>query len=206
MFLWGYWTQQKPTYFSAFLGPDCDAKTVNEDELYITPMAEEFCRYWSGQYPAQRGPILTKISVSGHRDQDDVIVRPGEQFEVTATATDPDSPISTLRYRWWVLDKEGKAVFGPTDTERPDAKLKAPSQLGTNYVVMVYVLAPDRRASGFTLPIQVKNGHAAVLPRSKLPTQIRRLGIDEPASAEVPTPATAPASKLKPRLPISTCL
>jgi len=171
MFLWGYWTQQKPTYFSAFLGPNCDAKTVNEDELYITPIAEEFCRYWSGEYPSQRGPILTKISVSGHRDQDDAIVSPGEHFEVSATATDPDSPMSTLRYRWWILNKDGKAVFGPADTERPTAKLKAPIQSGTNYVVMAYVLGPDKRASGFTLPIQVEDGNAAILRHSKLAPQ-----------------------------------
>jgi hypothetical protein len=164
MFLWGSWTQQKPTYFSAFLNPTGGEQVVEERDLYVTPMVEEFCNYWSGKYPAQRGPVLTKINVGGHQDRDDVILRTGEAFKVTATATAGDQPATQLQYRWWILDKKGSAVFGPLVTDKPTAELKAPNEAGTDYVVMVYVIAPDRRASGFTLPIKVENGYAHVEP------------------------------------------
>jgi hypothetical protein len=158
MFLWGYWTQQKPTYFSALLNPHGGSKTIDEQELYITPMAEEFCHYWSGKYPPRRGPILTSICVHGREECLDPVVRAGEPFQVTASATDPNTPKAKLHYRWWILDKSGKALFGPMDTDEPTAQLKAPIRSGTNYAVMAYVLAPDKRASGFTVPIKVEDG------------------------------------------------
>jgi hypothetical protein len=167
MFLWGCWTQQKPTYFSAFLSPEGDHKPANEQALYITPMAEEFCRYWSGSYPAARAPILTKVSVSGHENLPDAVVRAGELFKVTATATDPDTPTLQLCYRWWILNQNGQAVVGPINTDQPSVELKAPNLPGTNYSVMAYVLTRDQRASGFTVPIRVKDGQSTAANQNK---------------------------------------
>jgi hypothetical protein len=163
MFLWGSWTKQKPTYFSAFLNPLGTHDRAAEKDLYMTPMAEEFCRYWSGHYPAQRAPILTRITIQGHNDQADPVVGAGELFHVTASATDPDTPTDDLHYRWWILDPGGKAVVGPINTTQPAVELKAPATPGTNYAVMAYVIAPDQRASGFTVPIKVERGQAAQL-------------------------------------------
>jgi hypothetical protein len=155
MFLWGYWSQQLPTYFSAFLSPDLAHRAGPENELLLTPIAEEFCHYWSGHYPAERGPVLTRITIAGNKVANDTVVRAGEHFTVSATVADSKIPADTLRYRWWVLDKVGKPVFGPIATEQPSAKLSAPAVGGDHYVVMVHVIAEHQRASGFSVPVKV---------------------------------------------------
>lgn len=164
MFLWGCWTQQKPTYFSALLDPQGNSKSMDDQALYITPMAEEFCRYWSGTYPPQRGPILTRIGVQGRKDSQDPVVLAGGSFQVTASATHPGVTNAHLQYRWWILDKSGKAVFGPVSTDQPTAQLQAPIRPGTEYAVMAYVMSADKRASGFTVPINVEDRPTPVEP------------------------------------------
>jgi hypothetical protein len=163
MFLWGSWSQQLPTYFSAFLTPDISHRKVAEEELLLTPMTEEFCNYWSGHYPTNRAPVLTKISIAGSKDGGDTVLQAGEQFNVSVKVADSSIPIDQLRYRWWVLDKSGKAVIGPKETEQPHVKLSAPTESGSNYNLMVYVVAPDKRASGFTVPVKVEDKQSASL-------------------------------------------
>jgi hypothetical protein len=164
MFLWGYWSEQLPTYFSAFLCPDGTAKQVEEQKLYVTPMAEEFCHYWSGQYPQQRAPILTNLSVAGLKTGSDATVKAGNRFEVTAAAS-PGTAKAPLQYCWWLLNKRGEAVVGPVNTDEPSASLQAPKESGSEYSLMAYVIGPDQRASGFTIPIKVeKTGDATAPP------------------------------------------
>jgi hypothetical protein len=157
VFLWGYWSQQKPTYFSAFLTPDNMEGKRNATELYITPMAEEFCHYWSGNYPAERGPVLTKIKIAGLTNHTDAVVVADKPFKVTVSVKDFNAGKSKLAYRWWILDKDGKTVFGPLNSNLPVAEITAPKEAGTNYVVMGYVIADRQRASGFTVPLEVVN-------------------------------------------------
>lgn len=103
MFLWGCWTQQDPTYFNAFLSPQGNVRDVDENKLYTTPMTGEFCHYWSGKYPKERAPILTKLEIVGLQGTRDSIVQAGENFKVTAAATNPVPSDSKLHYRWWIL-------------------------------------------------------------------------------------------------------
>jgi hypothetical protein len=156
MFLWGFWTKQKPTYFSAFLSPAGTRKAATEDEYYITPMVDEFCRYWSGNYPSKRAPVLESIKIETGMLKSHVQVKAGEHFKVSAKASDPDTQSSELSYRWWILDKNGKSVVGPIDTTQPTVELEAPAAPATSYFVMAYVIAPDQRASGFTVPIMIE--------------------------------------------------
>ena len=108
-----------------------------------------------------------EVSVSGHENLPDALVRAGELFKVTATATDPDTPTLQLCYRWWILNQNGQAVVGPINTDQPSIKLKAPNLPGTNYSVMAYVLTRDQRASGFTVPIRVKDGQSTAANQNK---------------------------------------
>ncbi len=73
MFLWGSGPLQKPTYFCAFLSPQGNAKNLDANELYTTPITEEFCHYWSGRYPQERGPLLTKIQIDGQTNEPDAV-------------------------------------------------------------------------------------------------------------------------------------
>jgi hypothetical protein len=157
MFLWGSWTVEKPTYFSAFLCPQAHQKDVDEKELYVTPMTEEFCHYWSGKYPQTRGPVLTKIQIDGQTNATDAVVLAGQPFKVTGIAANRDNRNSKLQFRWWILDKAGKTVSGPVNSDQPTAEITAPKAPGTNYVVMGYVIASGKRASGFTVPIKVQD-------------------------------------------------
>ncbi len=164
MFLWGYWSKQKQTYFSAFLSPSGTTEEIDEKNLYITPMAEEFSYYWSGKYPPERGPVLTKLNIAGMNEKGDAVVEAGKRFEVTAVTASPDSSASELSYRWWILDENGKAVVGPIDTEQPSVELEAPAVSGKDDCVMAYVLTKTGRASGFTVPIKVQVEQAATGP------------------------------------------
>jgi len=157
MFLWGSESQEKPTYFCAFLRPQGGAKSLDAKALYQTPITEEFCHYWSGKYPQPRGPLLTKININGQTNESAAIVLSGQPFTVTATATNPDDRNSTLQFRWWILDQACKTVSGPVNSDQPTAEITAPEAPGTNYVVMGYVIGGGKRASGFTLPILVKD-------------------------------------------------
>ena len=167
MFLWGSWSQQLPTYFSAFLNPDVNPDgthgEVAEQDLLITPMTEEFCHYWSGHYPTNRGPVLTKITIAGPKYAGDTVLQAGERFNASATVADSDIPADKLRYCWWILDKSGNAVCGPKETGQPSAELNAPTKGGTNYTIMVYVIDQNKRASGFTVPVKVEDKQSASL-------------------------------------------
>ena len=158
MFLWGSGPVQKPTYFCAFLSPQGNAKNLDAKELYATPITEEFCHYWSGRYPQERGPLLNKIEINGQTNETDAVVLSGQSFKVTATATNLDASNSKLQFRWWILDKAGKTVSGPVNSDQPTAEITAPKEPGTHYVVMGYVIDGGQRASGFTVPILVKDG------------------------------------------------
>lgn len=158
MFLWGYWekTKEFPTYFSAFLSPAIGGRKVSDDKLHVTPIADEFIRYWSGRYPAERAPILTRIAIAGTEPARDAIVPAGRKFPVTVTVDDPSATPRSLRYRWWILNDAGKPQFGPVDTEAPALELPAPAKPGQAYFVKVYVLADERLASGFSVPFRVE--------------------------------------------------
>lgn len=156
MFLWGYWTQQLPTYFSAFLTADLGARKVPDHELYVTPIAEEFARYWSGRYPAERAPVLTKIAFPTAGDAPHVVLPAGKKFPVTAAVTEPSGVTRPLRYRWWILDHTGKPIAGPFESEQATAELTAPAAPGKDFFVLGYVIAAGRWASGYSVPFQVE--------------------------------------------------
>ncbi len=157
VFYWGCWKLQKPTYFSTFLDPANVNPKEKANELFITPMAEEFCHYWSGQYPAERGPLLSRIVIDGLKNQKDAAVSAGQTFTITANASEPSDTDSDLTYRWWILGENGKTVAGPINSSTPNVHIKAPTEPGTNYVVMGYAIANNQHASGFTVPIKVIN-------------------------------------------------
>lgn len=168
MFLWGAWNKQLPTYFSAFLSPD-GAKKAADEALYITPMADEFAKYWSGKYPSERAPILQSIDIQSPDSEKDIVLTAGQTFRASAKADDPDTPAAKLTYRWWILDEKGKAVRPPIDTQEPRIELQAPlpgkqTVKEQGYYLMTFVIAPDQRASGYTVPFLVK------LPGAKDPS------------------------------------
>ncbi len=156
MFLWGYWTQQLPTYFSAFLTAELGGRKVPDNELYLTPIAEEFARYWSGHYPPGRAPVLTKIAIPAAGDAPHVTLPAGKKFTVTATAVEPSGVTRPLHYRWWILDHSGKPIAGPFHTEQASYELTAPAAPGKDFFVLGYVIAAGRWASGYSVPFQVE--------------------------------------------------
>lgn len=158
MFLWGYWQKGKevPTYFSAFLQPELGAGNVPEEKLYRTPIVEEFCRYWSGRYPAERAPVLTRIAIAGPADAEHATVAAGGKFAVTATVIEPSGVTRPLSYRWWILDRSGKLVGAPLVTDHATAELVAPATPGKDYLLLVYAVAAEKFASGFSVPFKVE--------------------------------------------------
>ncbi len=158
MFLWGLWQKGKelPTYFSAFLSPEVGGQPVAEANLYVTPIADEFLRYWSGRYPAERAPILRSINIAGTEDSRDAVLPAGKTFQVTVSAMDPIASGRPLRYRWSMVDQNGKLVQETRETERPTAEFTAPAKPGQAYAMLVYVVAEKQFASGFSAPFKVE--------------------------------------------------
>lgn len=156
MFLWGYWSKELPTYFSAFLSLQGSGKGQPEDNLFLTPIAEEFGHYWSGKYPPQRGPLLTKLNFAGVPETADAFVPAGGRIRLTAVARDESTPPARLRYYWWILAKGGAVVTGPVETDRPEVELDAPGEPDRQCFLMAVVADANRRASGFSVPFKTR--------------------------------------------------
>jgi hypothetical protein len=67
-FLWGQKQERTPTWYGMFL------KTGE-----ATAVVDELTRYWSGQYPENRAPMVDDIRLNDKKAVENVYVKPGER-------------------------------------------------------------------------------------------------------------------------------
>ena len=158
IFVWGYFRNNRPTYFSLLLDehPDGPAAKDGKSDLLMTPRAEWMVEHFTQQpFRGNRAPVLTKLETAD--GQRWASAEPGDRIRVRLAATDPDG--DGVRYACWVLDsKPGrpKAVSGPFEFDAVETvDLPAPAKPG-EYLVMAYALDGRGGGSASTLPLLVK--------------------------------------------------
>ena len=157
VFVWGYFTVNRPTYFSLLLAED--PATYNEStpksDLLITPRAEHLAERFTGKpFSGNRAPLLTQLAFSNGEKFS--TAKSGKNIRLRVKSDDPDG--DDVFYKAWFLDTETRkpaVVSGPHEFKGSSGKLKAPSEPGS-YLIMVYALDGNGGASASTLPLLVE--------------------------------------------------
>ncbi len=89
-FLWGQKQERTPTWYGMFLKSG-----------EATAVVDELARYWSGQYPENRAPMVDDIRLNDKKAVENVYVKPGERCVARVNASDPNG--DQLSFQWVML-------------------------------------------------------------------------------------------------------
>lgn len=150
--------------------------------------ADELSRMWSGQWPANRAPLINslKIPAAGR-------VEPGAEIKATLDAGDPEK--APLKVKWvlqhdpLVLNTGGGSEAEPPtfpdaieQSDNHSATVKMP-RYGGGYRLFAYVYDDGPRAAVANVPLYVNGGEEAPPPparRAHLPLMLYADGGDNP--------------------------
>ncbi|MCB0638616.1 MAG: DUF4434 domain-containing protein [Lewinella sp.] len=156
VFLWGQKQETTGTWYGVFLedGTETSVMDVLEYE-------------WSGEWPANRSPDITSVTLNGKTRYESPYLEPGGIGEIRVTAADPDG--DPLRYVWELLpestdirsggDAEAKpeAVHFRTLTEEPGVlKFRAPVREGP-YRMFLYIYDGHGNAATMNMPFFIRD-------------------------------------------------
>jgi hypothetical protein len=153
VFLWGNKQERTPTWYGLFL-PTGES----------TPGVDAMQYSWTGEWPANRAPRISPITVDGRGARDSVVLAPGSVHPAHAAAQDGDA----LQWRWYALEEstatsvggDREAVPAPVDLHLQEAdagrtRFIAPTQAG-NYRLFVEVRDGHGHAAYANLPFRVE--------------------------------------------------
>ncbi len=108
VFFWGQKQERTPTWFGLLTEDGRETEAI--DVLH---------REWNGEWPANRAPLVDRITIDGRGARDSVTLVPGEQYPIAFDVSDPDG--DPIEYRW-VLKPESTATQtgGDPEAEIPD--------------------------------------------------------------------------------------
>jgi hypothetical protein len=122
---------------------------------------------WTGTWPQNQAPHLYSFQVDTKKATDNIILKPGNNYEATVTAFDPNG--DKLGYRWELLQEATKVGEGGDREERPEsvanvitnrgngkATLKAPAKEGA-YRLFVYVIDSKNKVATANIPFYVED-------------------------------------------------
>ena len=89
-FVWGHKQERTPTWYG-MLNKTGEA----------TSRVDELIRYWRGEYPANRAPHPTKITLNGMTAEDSVRLKPDQKASLNVSVFDPDN--DSLTVKWQLL-------------------------------------------------------------------------------------------------------
>jgi hypothetical protein len=154
-FLWGQKQERTPTWYGIFL------KTGE-----ATAVVDELTRYWSGQYPDNRAPMVDDIRLNDKKAVENVYVKPGERCVARVNASDPDGDQLTFE---WVILKEviERSQGGARELEPEGIRFEslsesngelvftAPAEKG-EYRLFSYVYDGNNKAGTANIPFMVE--------------------------------------------------
>jgi hypothetical protein len=160
VFLWGQKQERTPTWYSMLIS---GLPGVEEGPL-LCPAVDVMGFNWSGEWPANRAPVVSGMRLNGRDAHADLSLSPGEPISAEVDASDPDAERLVFV---WELMKEPKmlSVGGaheprpptvgiPFRSEAPALMLKAPAEPGA-YRLFVYVMDGSQRVGTVNIPFRV---------------------------------------------------
>lgn len=155
VFLWGQKQERTPTWYGLFTEAGEESEVVDVMQFL-----------WSGAWPANKAPHLYSFQLNHQKATDNITLKPGQTYEATAVAFDPDN--DKLRYRWEVLEEATKVGEGGDREDRPKtmesavadapngkAMIKAPAFAGA-YRLFVYITDGANNVATANIPFYVK--------------------------------------------------
>jgi hypothetical protein len=138
VFLWGHKQEATGSWFSMFL-PGGEK----------TPRVDALAKAWSGNWPANRAPILKAAEVPC----DNRRVKPGQKVSVRVIYEDPEGDV--LTYDWEVLPESTERRVGGDEEKRPDAVAGAVRSTDTSGEAVLLV---PKKQGPYRLFVTVKDG------------------------------------------------
>jgi hypothetical protein len=160
VFLWGQKEERTPTWYGMFAEDRPDLGLSSQ--TYGTVDALQYA--WTGQWPAQRAPLVSSLVVNGKQASDGLTVAPGQSLSATVTAADPEG--DALSYSWELLVEASQLGNGGSSEPRPDVVAGAISGSGAQvsvtapgpgqYRLYVYALDGNAGVGSANLPFLVQ--------------------------------------------------
>ena len=155
VFLWGQKQERTPTWYGLF--------TEQGEETEVIDVMHYL---WSGRWPTNKAPHVYSLQLAGKKAVQNVYVKAGATYPVSAVVTDPDQ--DGLTYRWELLPEPTQVGEGGDFEARPkpvanaflrstnsgQASLKSPTKAGA-YRLFVYVTDGHNNVATANLPFYV---------------------------------------------------
>jgi hypothetical protein len=155
VFLWGQKQERTPTWYGLF--------TEKGEETEVVDVMHYL---WRGTWPKNQAPHLYSFQIDTKKATDNIILKPGNNYEAIVTAFDPDG--DKLGYSWELLQEATKVGEGGDREVRPKsavnvitsagngkATLKAPATEGA-YRLFVYATDGKNKVATANIPLYVK--------------------------------------------------
>ena len=114
VFLWGCKEERTPTWYGMFLENNTESGLSGES----CPTVDVMQKCWTGDWPSNRAPEVTGITINGLTAQSNVVMTNHISFTAVVAATDPEG--DTLHYTWEILKEATVFAFGGDYEPRPD--------------------------------------------------------------------------------------
>ena len=136
VFLWGQKQERTPTWYGMFLEDGSSTAAIDTMESL-----------WTGEWPENRAPSITDVTLDGRTAIDSVTLAPGQRVRAAVTSEDPEG--APLDWRWVLMDesradevggdaeKVPRIVPGRLEADAGTAELTAPTTPGA-YRLFVY--------------------------------------------------------------------
>ena len=163
VFLWGQKQERTPTWYSMLIR----GLPGTEQEQVFCPTVDAMGFSWSGKWPSNRAPVVTRLRLNGRDAHGDLSLAPGEMIRAEVDASDPDT--ARLAFVWEVMEEpqmlsvggapelRPATIGGPTRSADPVLSIQAPTTPGF-YRLFVYVLDDRQGVGTANVPFRVQAG------------------------------------------------
>jgi hypothetical protein len=127
VFLWGQKQERTPTWYGMFLASGEETETV--DVLHYI---------WTGQWPANRSPLMRSMLLDGKDAYENVTLQAGAQYTADALVEDPDG--DAVSYRWEIMPESTATQIGGDKEVVPES---LPGLIDSPSRSSVVLRAPD---------------------------------------------------------------
>lgn len=155
VFLWGQKQERTPTWYGLFTEKGEESEVVDVMQFL-----------WSGKWPQNQAPHIYSFQIDNKKVTDNIMLKPGSNYDVLATAFDPNN--DKLNYRWELLEEATKLGQGGDHEDRPatvensiintaagKATLQSPIKEGA-YRLFVYITDGHNKVATANIPFYLK--------------------------------------------------